>query len=181
MIVVASRLKSPFYMRVENSEIKVGYIPRLKIAHGIYAIETIAEVILGKTYINVVSNLDEEIEVQVPTLRLKSLLFVDHEVDEEEIKDNINNKDKTNNNYNSSKKNKYKPEEIEDRNNPSDKGYLAEDDEDIEDKEQLDSQGQKNKIEDRNNPPDKINDAKDDGRTRDKDEELNKDKQNQIL
>ncbi|XP_036141910.1 uncharacterized protein LOC118646187 [Monomorium pharaonis] len=109
MIIVAPRLKSPFYIRVENPEIRIGDIPRLKIAHGIYAIETLAEVSSGKAYIDVVSNLDEEIEVQVPTLRLRSFSIVDQEVSnkiyEEEIKENINNKDKTNNNCNVNLKN----------------------------------------------------------------------------
>jgi len=35
-IFASPHLESLFYVRIENSEIKIGYIPRIKIAHGIY-------------------------------------------------------------------------------------------------------------------------------------------------
>ena len=60
-------------MRIGNPEIKIGYIPKLKIAHGIYLGNTIVENVSGKAYLSVISTLDEEVEVQVPTLRLKPL------------------------------------------------------------------------------------------------------------
>jgi len=58
---------------VENPEIKVGYIPKLKIAHGIYLGDTIVENIAGKAYLNVLSTLNEEMDVHVPIIRLTSL------------------------------------------------------------------------------------------------------------
>ena len=73
IITAAPRSESLFYVRVGNPDIKIGYIPKLKIAHGIYSKETIAENIDGKAYFNVISTLDEEVEVQVPTLCLKPL------------------------------------------------------------------------------------------------------------
>ncbi|KAM0724682.1 Retrovirus-related Pol polyprotein from transposon 412 [Formica fusca] len=72
-IIVAPRSESLFYVTIENPEIKMGYIPRLKIAHGIYLGDTIVENVSGKAYLNVISTLDEEAEVHVPTLRLKPL------------------------------------------------------------------------------------------------------------
>jgi len=36
IIIIPSRSKSLFYVRIRNPEIKIGYIPKLKIAHGIY-------------------------------------------------------------------------------------------------------------------------------------------------
>ena len=60
-------------MRIGNPEIKIGYIPKLKITHGINLEDTIVENVSGKAYLSVISTLDEEVEVQVPTLRLKPL------------------------------------------------------------------------------------------------------------
>jgi len=70
-------------LRVANPEIKIGYIPTLKITHEIYLGDKYSKKclrnVLEKAYLNVISILDEEIEV--PTLRLKSLdeLFDNHE------------------------------------------------------------------------------------------------------
>jgi len=72
-IIASPRSESLFFVRVGNPEIKIGYIPKLKIAHGIYLGDTIVENVSGKAYLNVISTLDEEVEVQVPTLRLKPL------------------------------------------------------------------------------------------------------------
>ncbi|KYN02838.1 hypothetical protein ALC62_06344 [Cyphomyrmex costatus] len=66
-IIVAPRSESLFYVRVENPDVKVGYVPKIKVAHGIYLGDTIVENISGKAYLKVISTLDEEIEVQVPT------------------------------------------------------------------------------------------------------------------
>ncbi|KYN30081.1 hypothetical protein ALC57_00458, partial [Trachymyrmex cornetzi] len=71
-IIASPRLESLFCVRVENPEI-IRYIPRIKIAHGIYLGDTIVENVSGKAYLNVISTLDEEVEVQVPTMRLKPL------------------------------------------------------------------------------------------------------------
>jgi len=59
-------------MRIGNPEIKIGYI-KLKIAHRIYLGDDIVENVSEKGYLNVISTLDEEVEVQVPTLCLKPL------------------------------------------------------------------------------------------------------------
>ncbi|KYN41929.1 hypothetical protein ALC56_03651, partial [Trachymyrmex septentrionalis] len=81
-IIASPRSESLFYVRVENPEIKIGYIPKIKLAHGIYLGDTIVESVSGKTYLNIISTLDEEVKVQVPTLRLKPLdeLFDNHKL-----------------------------------------------------------------------------------------------------
>jgi len=80
-IIVSPRTESLFYVRIRNPKIKIGYIPRLRIIHEIYLGNTIVENVSGKAYLNVISTLDEEVEVQVPILHLKPLdkLFDDHE------------------------------------------------------------------------------------------------------
>ncbi|KYQ60768.1 hypothetical protein ALC60_00172, partial [Trachymyrmex zeteki] len=82
-------LESLFYVRIENPEIKIGYIPKIKVAHGVYLGDTIVENVSGRAFLNIISTLDEEVEVQVPTLRLKPLneLFDDYEGYREEIAD----------------------------------------------------------------------------------------------
>jgi len=68
-IVMSTRTESIFYVRTGNPEIKVGYILKLKVEHGIYLGDTI-ENASGKAYLNIISTLDEEVEVRVPTLHL---------------------------------------------------------------------------------------------------------------
>ncbi|KMQ85713.1 hypothetical protein RF55_15566, partial [Lasius niger] len=82
-IVVSPRSESSFYVRIGNPEVKMGYIPKLKVEHGLYLGDTIVENNSGKAHLNIISTLDEEVEVRVPTLRLKPLseLFDDHESD----------------------------------------------------------------------------------------------------
>jgi len=59
-------------MRIGNPKIKIGCILKLKITHGIYLGNTIVEKCFsGKAYLNVISTLDEEIEVQVSILCFK--------------------------------------------------------------------------------------------------------------
>jgi len=76
-------------VRIENPELKVGYIPKIKIAHGIYLGDTIIKNTSGKAYLNVIRTLDEETEVQVPTLRLKPLneVFDDYKSKLEDLND----------------------------------------------------------------------------------------------
>jgi len=52
-IIASPRSESLFYVRVRNPEIKIGCIPKLKIAHGIYLGDTIVENVSGKAYLNV--------------------------------------------------------------------------------------------------------------------------------
>ena len=50
-ITAFPRSESLFYIRVENPEIKIGYLPKLKIAHGIYLGDCIVENNSGKAYV----------------------------------------------------------------------------------------------------------------------------------
>lgn len=65
-----SALEQSLFYVIENPEEKIGYIPRLKIAQGIYLGNTIVENVSGKVYLNIISTLNEDVEVQVPILRL---------------------------------------------------------------------------------------------------------------
>jgi len=62
-IIASPRLESLFYVRVGNPETKIGYIPKLKIAYGIYLGDTIVENVSEKAYLNVILTLDEKVEV----------------------------------------------------------------------------------------------------------------------
>ena len=44
-------------MRIENPEIKIGYIPKIKVAHEIYLGDTIVENVSEKAFLNVISTL----------------------------------------------------------------------------------------------------------------------------
>jgi len=81
-IVTLSRLESLFYI-IENSEIKIGYIPKIKIIKKINEIYLftryqklifiyeIVKNVSGKAYLNAICTLNKEVEIQVSTLRLK--------------------------------------------------------------------------------------------------------------
>jgi len=77
--IIASTL---FILRQSRKSWNKDWIPEIKIAHGIYLGDTIIENVSGKAYLNVISTLDEEVEVQVPILRFKPIdeLFDNHEL-----------------------------------------------------------------------------------------------------
>jgi len=77
--IIASTL---FILRQSRKSWNKDWIPGIKIAHGIYLGDTIIENVSGKAYLNVISTLDEEVEVQVPILRFKPIdeLFDNHEL-----------------------------------------------------------------------------------------------------
>ncbi|KAL0111266.1 hypothetical protein PUN28_012870 [Cardiocondyla obscurior] len=72
-ITVPPQGESLFFVRISNPEIEVGYVPRMKVVHGIYLGDTVATNEDGKTYLNIISTLSEPIEVQVPTIQLLPL------------------------------------------------------------------------------------------------------------
>jgi len=70
-IITPSRLESLFCENRKSREmIKIGYVPKLKIAHEIYLGDTIVENVSGNAYLKVISMLDEEVEIEVPTFHL---------------------------------------------------------------------------------------------------------------
>jgi len=50
-IIAPPRSKSLFYVRIENPEVKIGYVLKLKIAHGIYLGDIIVKNVSGKTHL----------------------------------------------------------------------------------------------------------------------------------
>ena len=56
-IIAAPRAESLFYVRIENTEIRIGYIPRLKVALRIYLRDTIVQNVSDKVYLNIISTL----------------------------------------------------------------------------------------------------------------------------
>jgi len=57
IIITAPRAESLFYVRIENPEIRIGYIPRLKVALRIYLRDTIVQNVSDKVYLNIISTL----------------------------------------------------------------------------------------------------------------------------
>ncbi|XP_067209984.1 repetitive organellar protein-like [Linepithema humile] len=87
IIIIPPRSSSLFYIRVKNSEIDIGYVPRIKLIQGVYSEDAIVENLSGKAFLKVTSNLDEEVEVRVPTLRLRPLdeMFNDKRIESIDI------------------------------------------------------------------------------------------------
>ncbi|KAL6268160.1 hypothetical protein P5V15_001254 [Pogonomyrmex californicus] len=71
-IVASPRSESLFYVRVGNPNIKIGYVPKLKIIHRIYLEDTVVEN-LGKNIFKYHKHTGRRSRGQVPIINLKSL------------------------------------------------------------------------------------------------------------
>ncbi|RLU25700.1 hypothetical protein DMN91_001857 [Ooceraea biroi] len=69
-IIVPPRSESTFYIRLQNPEIKVGYLPKITLTQGIYLGDIIANNVNGKVHLPIISTLDKEVEIRVPILRM---------------------------------------------------------------------------------------------------------------
>lgn len=69
-MVIPARSQTTFYFKIENPQVKVGYVPRLRIGKGIYAGDAAVSNREGKAYIRVINTCDEDKEILVPSVRL---------------------------------------------------------------------------------------------------------------
>lgn len=72
-VVIPARSQATFYLRVDNPEVEIGYVPRLKIDEGIYAGNAIVSNRNGRAYIRVINTCDEDKELIVPNIQLQEL------------------------------------------------------------------------------------------------------------
>ncbi|RLU27171.1 hypothetical protein DMN91_000970, partial [Ooceraea biroi] len=72
-IIVPPRSESAFYIRLQNLEVKIGYVPKITLTQGIHLGDTIADNVNGKAHLPIISTLDKEVEIRVPTLRMVPL------------------------------------------------------------------------------------------------------------
>lgn len=67
---IPARSESTFMVKIKNSEIKEGYIPRLKIYKGVYAGECLVRNHNGRAYMRVYNTTNDEIGVKIPILNI---------------------------------------------------------------------------------------------------------------
>lgn len=69
-VVVPARSRATFHVKVKNTDITEGYVPRLKFCAGIYAGEGVVKNRNGRAYVQAINTSEEDRELIVPTVEL---------------------------------------------------------------------------------------------------------------
>lgn len=72
-IVAPARSQTTFYLRVNNTQIDVGYVPRLDVCEGVYLGDAVVTNRQGKAYVRVINTSDIDREIVVPTINLQEI------------------------------------------------------------------------------------------------------------
>ena len=82
-IVVPARSRSTFYVNVKNSDISIGYIPRLSVCENVFLGEALVSNRNGRAYLRVINASDIDRELVVPTIELQEVdqITVSHDDD----------------------------------------------------------------------------------------------------
>ncbi|XP_046484824.1 uncharacterized protein [Neodiprion pinetum] len=69
-VLLLARQKTAMFIRVKNTEILEGYVPRLDTQEGIYIGETVVSNNNGIAYLYAINTLDEDVEMEIPVIPL---------------------------------------------------------------------------------------------------------------
>lgn len=72
-VVISARSRTTFYIKVKNSDVQVGYVPRLRVSKGIYLGNAVVENREGIAYLQAINTNDTDYELVVPTLELEEI------------------------------------------------------------------------------------------------------------
>jgi len=72
-VVIPARAQSTFYIRVKNPQVKIGYVPRLRVCEGVYLGDAVVTNRDGRAYIRVINTSDTDRELIVPTVELQEI------------------------------------------------------------------------------------------------------------
>jgi len=72
-IVVPARSQAAFYLRIKNPQIKIGYVPRLRVGEGVFLGDAIVTNRDGKAYVHVINSNNEDRELIVPVVDLQEI------------------------------------------------------------------------------------------------------------
>lgn len=72
-IVAPARSQTTFYLRVNNTQIDVGYVPRLDVCEDVYLGDAVVTNRQGKAYVRVINTSDIDREIVVPTISLQEI------------------------------------------------------------------------------------------------------------
>ena len=67
---IPPRSISQMHIKVANSEIKEGYVPRLNVTKGVYLGDALVTVRDEKAYLQIINTTDEEEKIYVPTIKI---------------------------------------------------------------------------------------------------------------
>lgn len=70
IFIIPPRTISQMHIRIANSELKEGYVPRLNVTDGVYLGDALVTVRDAKAYLQVVNTTDEEERVYIPTIKI---------------------------------------------------------------------------------------------------------------
>lgn len=81
-IVVSVHSRALFFVRIGNSHVKKGYLPKITICDGVEIKRNgLVQNIDGKVYVDVINLLDTEIEIVIPIANLRPANLKDYEID----------------------------------------------------------------------------------------------------
>lgn len=72
-IVVPARSQTTFFCRIENPNVTIGYLPRLRVCDDVYIGEAVVTNRDGKAYLRITNSSEEDKEIVVPTLPLEEI------------------------------------------------------------------------------------------------------------
>jgi len=72
-IVIPARSQAAFYLKVNNPQIKIGYVPRLRVCEGVFLGEAVVANREGKAYVHVINSNNEDRELTVPEIDLQEI------------------------------------------------------------------------------------------------------------
>ncbi|KAL6268413.1 hypothetical protein P5V15_001548 [Pogonomyrmex californicus] len=98
---IPARSISQMHIRVANSELKEGYVPRLIVTDGIYLDNALVIVRDDKAYLQVINTNEEEESVSIPTIEIYEFETNDKEISNS-TNSNSNSKSSSNENLNTS-------------------------------------------------------------------------------
>ncbi|KYN17806.1 hypothetical protein ALC57_09910 [Trachymyrmex cornetzi] len=78
-VKIPARTNFGSVIRIANTDIKTGYLLRLRIYDGVFAGDSIVTCINDKAYVRIINTLEFEIEVLIPTIRLIEIEKISYE------------------------------------------------------------------------------------------------------
>lgn len=72
-IVAPARSQTTFYLKIDNPQVDIGYVPRLDVCEGVYLGDAVVTNRRGKAYIRVINTNDIDRELIVPTIKLQEI------------------------------------------------------------------------------------------------------------
>ncbi|KAH0563596.1 hypothetical protein KQX54_002791 [Cotesia glomerata] len=87
VMYIPPRSESTFYVKVNNPQIREGYIPKLKLCKGVFAGSCLVSIRKNRAYLQVYNTTEDEVAVRIPTLTTREIerIGISPTVDQEDL------------------------------------------------------------------------------------------------